>query len=146
MHHLVILVALWGPPVGFWPNPNGVLAELRCPTSGEYDRVTKVPSGCVVERPCACYDVEEHVRTVSGVASLRAERDQLRLVVRDCAAKSLDQAGKVALADAEATRLQDQLDRLANVPDPPSRLVWTAVGAGGASIVIGALLLAVALQ
>lgn len=121
---------------GYWPDESGELQPLRCPIAGEYGPVTKLPQGCSAQVPCACYALDEHVQVVGAVAGLRAEAGALRKVVAECGKKSELQARDVKLLRDDLRDAHDEnarlVARLTQIPEPPSRLVWAGVGAGGA--------------
>ena len=144
---LMVVVGLCAP-TGYWPDADGNLQPLRCPTPAEYSRVTKLPALCAAERPCACYTLDEHVRVVGAVGGLQAQVHELREGLTACSGKSAAQARDVLLLRDVVEDLQRDKQALAlqiaQQPEPPSRLVWASVGAGGAAVVFGALVYALA--
>ena len=136
MIHLLCAVGLTLSAVGQWPDESGVLQPLRCPVSGEYGPVTKLPQGCSAQVPCACYALDEHVRVVGAVGGLRAEAKALRKAAGECGEKSKLQARDVKLLRDDLRDAHDEnarlVVRLTQIPEPPSRLVWAGIGAGGA--------------
>lgn len=125
----LILIALMQPATGTWQG-----RELPCPQGHQWSVVTKLPSGCLARRACACYTPEEHLAVSKEFAACRTESASLQASIVTCAARTEELHRKILGLEAGNESLRKSLvesnDRAAQLGlEAPSRVTWFLTGA-----------------